>query len=136
MCLNWNIENGTCSKELVKDIGGHAKKPFQLSLETQKEKSQLIFNDVANGRLKKTTAMKQLKSLNLNTDCIDLILDTATIKRCVKSDTLNMHDLSGFHYLTGLSKKWIWLSGFCYLQKIMFTYDVLTCSPMHLFPLG
>ena len=34
-CLNWNIESGRCSKELVKDIEGHVKNPFQLSLETQ-----------------------------------------------------------------------------------------------------
>ena len=49
-CLNWNLENSTYFKELVKDIGGCAKKLIQLSLEIQKDKSRLPFNDVANGK--------------------------------------------------------------------------------------
>ena len=63
-------------------------------------------------------ARNQLKVLNLNTDCIYLTLDTATINRNVKTNTLNMHDLSRFHHLTGLSKNGLGFSDCAIYKKI------------------
>ena len=81
-------------------------------------------------------ATKQLKALNFNNDSIKLIIDTATIKQHINTNTLNMHGLSGFHHLLGYNQNGIYYPDFAIYKIKGFTYDILTSSPMHLMPLG
>ena len=136
-CYNWEIDNSKYSKKVVDSIGGYRKKPFQLTMKMQEEESRKIFNLIVEGKLSVSLAKAQLQSLCLPSEAITLIIDSAILKHAKETNTLDMHDLNGFHHLIDRSNiNGIDFPDFAMCQRKNLTCDKLSGSPMHVLYLG
>ena len=103
----------------------------------QKEKSEEIFRNIADGKVSVAMAKAQLRTICLQGDAIKLIVDTGMILCSIKTNTLDMHDLSGFHHLIDRQNvHGLRFPDFAIYRRINLTYEKLSCSPMHLLDLG
>ena len=136
-CWNWDIKRAKYSKELVLSVGGFVKKPFKLTIKMQKEKSEEIFRNIVDGKASVTMAKAQFKTMCLPGDAIKLIVDAGITLHAIKTNTLDMHDLSGFHHLIDRQNAHgLRFPDFAMCRRINLTYEKLSCSPMHLLDLG
>ena len=136
-CYNWEINNSKYSKKVVDSIGGYRKKPFQLTMKMQEEESRKIFNLIVQGKLSVSLAKAQLQSICLPSEAITAIIDSAILKHAKETNTLDMHDLNGFHHLIDRSNiNGIDFPDFAIYQRKNLTYDKLSGSPMHVLYLG
>ena len=103
----------------------------------QKVKSEEIFRNIIDRKVSVTMAKAQLKTLCLLGDAIKLIVDTGIILHAIKTNTLDMHDLSGFHHLIDRQNVHeLRFPDFAIYRRINLTYKKLSCSPMYLLDLG
>ena len=97
---------------------GAEKKPFQLSMKMQEEESRKTYQLRIEGKLALSWAKAMSQSLCLLTEAIVLIIDSAIVKHAMKTNTLDMHDPNGFHYLIHWSNTCgIGFSGFAMCEK-------------------
>ena len=103
----------------------------------QKVKSEEIFQAIVDGKLSATMAKAQLRTICLSGDVIKLIVDAAITLHAIKTDTLDMHDLSGFHRLIRQKNLCgLRFPDFAIYHKKNLTCEKLSCSPMHMLDLG
>ena len=96
---NWDITGAKYSKDLIASIDRYVKKLFKLLIKIQNKKSKEIFQVAIEEKLSVSIAKTQLKTLCLPGDAITLIVNSAIMQHAIKTGTLDMHDLNGFHHL-------------------------------------
>ena len=134
---NWNISRAKYSKKLVSSVGGFVIEPFKLTFKLQKVKSEENFQAIVDGKLSVTMAKAQLRTICLSGDAIKLIVDTDVMLHAIKTDTLDMHDLSGFHRLIERQNlRGLRFPDFAIYCRKNLTCEKLSCSPMHMLDLG
>ena len=103
----------------------------------QKEKSEEIFRNIVDGKASVAMAKAQLKTVCLPGDAIKLTVDTGMILHAIKTNALDMRDLSGFHHLIDRQNLYgLRFPDFAIYRRKNLTYEKLSCSPMHLLDLG
>jgi hypothetical protein len=72
---NWEFMNATYSLECVTNNGGSATRLCKLTMKLEQEKCCEIYDQIVNGKLNRSNAMKMMKPYNYSGDTIKLILD-------------------------------------------------------------
>ena len=121
-CLNWNFLNAEYSEDCLSKNAGMAKRPYKLSIATQKNLSKKVYDKVAEGKLNKQTAAKMIKPLNLNGNAVNLILESAINERDRRNENSNC---PSFRY-----------PDFIVNSRENLDFNKATSSPMHLLFLG
>ena len=78
---------------------GYDTKPFKLTFKTQERMSKETCNDLVQGKLSRTMATVQLKTLTCNADAMKLIVDCGAIENALKNNALETLNLKDFHPL-------------------------------------
>ena len=55
--LNWNLMNGRCLEECVKEILGTATQPFHITMKIQDEKGREVYNQIVYENLSQNKAL-------------------------------------------------------------------------------
>ena len=78
-------------------------------------------------------AIKEVKSLNLNAEAINTIIDSVIIKHSLNTNTLDMYDLNRFHLFIVIDNlNGIEYPDFAIYKRRNFSYNKLTTSPIYL----
>ena len=136
-CWNLELSRARYSKSLVDSLNGYTKKPHELTMDMQEKKGKEIYNKIVDGKISIQEGRTLLKTICLPDEAITLILDSAIIRNAQDNDTMDMHDLSGFHSQIDRSNlNGIGFPDFAIYHRKHLTHNKLSGSPMHNLFLG
>ena len=96
-----------------------------------------MHNKLVNGKINRTLATTQLKTLGLNNDVVTLIVDSAHIRNAMNNNNLEILNLNSFHASIDRSNLCgIGYPDFATCKRKHLKYEQMTSSPMHNLALG